>query len=661
MKLISLRVKNFRSVEDSGEFSVEHSTCLVGKNESGKTAILQALAGLNPHPATPFEYKLERDYPKRYLAKYKEKHSIIDALVVSSKWKLSEKTIDALKSEFGEDSLTGETVRIIRRYNSSGPAWTVPLDETAAINHLISNSNFSAVEKSQVGGHDEAKTLVQKLTELAPSNSKFQSLLDRVKSYRNSSLVSKFIDICKPAFPQFMYFSNYDRMSAEVHLPSLKAAADNKTLFAEDRLRGDRLFWEFLEFSGVTLDEILNAPTFEDFNAKLLSASNSLTDDILEYWTQNPDLEIRVNVATGLPNDPAPFNNGLVGRARIYNQLHRSDTLFSERSAGFTWFFSFLVKFDRVKKESSNPIFLLLDEPGLTLHGKAQADLLRYFKEKLEPHHQILYSTHSPFMVPHDDLLSSRIVEDLVEVDDRGRRKPTGTKVREDVLGRDQDSIFPLQGALGYSITQSLFVGKHVLLVEGPSDILYLKALSSELVRRGKVGLHPEWTICPSGGLDNIKPFISLFAGNDLDVIAITDFAKRDSRKLEKIRESEVLKAGGLLSYADFVDGDEADVEDLLSPELFCALINAAYQLKAAHKITPKKLQEADETTVRQVKKAEAYFRLLPDTIPMLDHFQPASFLLQNPNFLQEEEEHLSKVLDRTETMFQAINKLKKN
>lgn len=661
MELTSLQVKNFRSVEDSGEFSVEHSTCLVGKNESGKTAILQALAGLNPHPATPFEYKLERDYPKRYLAKYEERHQYEDALVVDSKWKLSAELVDEIKSEFGPNAVSSDIVTITRRYGDKAPRWTVPINEQSAINHLISESNFSAAEKSQLGTHEKADSLVSKLTELASENSKFQALLEKVNSYRGSSLVSKFVDICKPYFPQFMYFSNYDRMSAEVHLQSLKQVAENKTLFNEDRLRGDRLFWEFLEFSGVTLKEILEAPTFESFNAKLLSASNSLTDDILEYWTQNPDLEIRVNVAAGLPNDPAPFNNGSVGRARIYNQLHRSDTLFSERSAGFTWFFSFLVKFDRVKKESSGPVFLLLDEPGLTLHGKAQADLLRYFKEKLEPHHQILYSTHSPFMVPHDDLLSSRIVEDLVEIDDRNRRKPTGTKVREDVLGRDQDSIFPLQGALGYSITQSLFVGKHVLLVEGPSDILYLKALSSELVRRGKEGLHPEWTLCPSGGLDNIKPFISLFAGNDLDVIAITDFAKRDSKKLEKIRESEILKAGGLLSYADFVDGDEADVEDLLSPELFCILLNEAYQLKSSNKITPKKLQEADETTVRQVKKAEAYFRLLPDTTPMLDHFQPASFLLQNPKFLQDDEEHLSKIFSRAEKMFEAINKLKKN
>ncbi|MGO7675476.1 hypothetical protein ACC685_36950, partial [Rhizobium ruizarguesonis] len=65
---------------------------------------------------------------------------------------------------------------------------------------------------------------------------------------------------------------------------------------------------------------------------------------------QNQEIEIRVSVNEGLPDDPAPFNDGAVGRERIYNLLHKADTSFSERSAGFTWFLSFLIKFDRVKK-----------------------------------------------------------------------------------------------------------------------------------------------------------------------------------------------------------------------------------------------------------------------------------------------------------------------
>lgn len=657
MELIKARVQNFRSVEDSDEFTLEHAACLVGKNEAGKTAILQALAGLNAHPATPFEYEVERDYPKRYLARYSERHSGNEALVVSTEWEISDETKERLVAEFGEEAVTSKKVTIKRHYNS-GRSWTVPISEKDAIDHLIAGANLSAAEKSQLGSQATSRSLCEKLKGLAGENAKHKSLLERINAYPNQSVVSRAREICEEKLPYFMYFSNYDRMNATVHLDTLKARADDNTLFQDSQLRGDRLFWEFLEYSGVSLDEILGATTFESFNSRLQSASNTLTDEILEYWTQNQDIEVRVNVSAGLPEDPAPFNSSKVGRARIYNQLHKADTSFSERSAGFAWFFSFLIKFDRVKKESDRPVFLLLDEPGLTLHGKAQADLLRYFDEKLSPHHQIVYSTHSPFMVPPDNLMASRIVEDLIEVSDRGRRTPVGTKVREDVLSPDRDSVFPLQGALGYAITQSLFVGKHTLLVEGPSDILYLKALSAELAKRGRTSLDPAWVICPAGGIDKINAFVSLFAGNDLNVIAVTDFAKKDRNKLEDLRQRQVLKSGGLLTFADFVHNDEADVEDIFGPDLFCQIVNGAYGLGGSDALDAAKLQSANENTTRQVKKAEAYFNVLADPIPTYDHFTPSSWLIENPNALGGTDTSTMESLDRAEELFKTVNAL---
>lgn len=67
MKLDSFQVMIFRSVGDTGRVTLGEFVCLVGKNDAGKTDILNALAGLNPHPYTPFKYDKERDYPRRYL------------------------------------------------------------------------------------------------------------------------------------------------------------------------------------------------------------------------------------------------------------------------------------------------------------------------------------------------------------------------------------------------------------------------------------------------------------------------------------------------------------------------------------------------------------------------------------------------------------------
>ncbi|AZO42450.1 hypothetical protein EJ076_15810 [Mesorhizobium sp. M7D.F.Ca.US.005.01.1.1] len=659
MELKTVHIQNFRSVEDSGDFSVEHLTCLVGKNEAGKTAILQALAGLNPHPATPFQYDIERDYPKRFLARYSERHKDKEAIVATTTWEINDAQKALIAAEFGLDAVADNKVTISRSYNSD-VHWTVPVHVKTAIDYLIAHSAFSAPEKSQLGTPTTSDELLAKLKELAGSNPKHKALLDKLSSYPYSSVPGRVKQILEPYFPQFMYFSVYDRMNAVVHLPTLNDRASDGTLFTDDQLRGDRLFWEFLAYSGVSLEDILGATTFESFNARLQAASNVLTEEILEYWTQNQDIEVRVNVSEGRSGDPAPFNSGAVGRARIYNQLHKADTSFSERSAGFTWFFSFLIKFDRVKKEAKGKVLLLLDEPGLTLHGLAQADLLRYFSEKLSPHHQMIYSTHSPFMVPHENLMASRIVQDLVKVDDRGRRTPTGTQVREDVLNADRDSVFPLQGALGYSLTQTLFVGKHTILVEGPGDILYLQALSAELVRRSRTGLDPSWVLCPAGGIDKIHSFVSLFGGNNLDVIALSDYTKKDRNKLDALRRSQIIKDGGVLTMADFTAQEEADVEDLFDPQLFCSIVNKAYGLSGANELDPAKLKAADENTERQVKKAEAYFRVLPESIPEFDHFTPAAWLLTNPGTLSGDGPEVLSTLGRAEKLFNALNALRK-
>jgi hypothetical protein len=411
---------------------------------------------------------------------------------------------------------------------------------------------------------------------------------------------------------------------------------------------------EFLEFAGVPLDDILSVGTYETFSAKLQAASNNITDQILEYWAQNPDLMVNVTIDPSRPNDKPPFNTGTIGRARIYNQLHRVDTPFSERSAGFVWFFSFLVKFEKVKEQGA-PVVFLLDEPGLTLHGKAQGDLLRYFDEKLAPRHQIIYTTHSPFMVAPEKLTSARIVEDKVEVKGQ-RRVPIGTKVREDILTTDPDTLFPLQGALGYEITQSLFIGKHTLLVEGASDILYLQAFSHALKLRKRVGLDPRWTICPTGGIGNVRAFVSLFGGNKLDIAVLADQTKADAKKIEELRRSQILKAGRVFTISDFTSKAESDVEDLFEPQLFVSIVNAAYELPAAHRLTAQSLEDADKNTVRLVKKAEAAFNVMPDTIAIFDHFAPSAWLIANLKELEGDTAPLATTLDRAEKLFTALN-----
>lgn len=652
MRLISAQVTNFRSVDDCNPFEVGQVTCLVGKNEAGKSAILMALASLNPHSSTPAVLDKERDYPRRLLTQYGERHSNEEAVAVTTTWKLDQAETDALASVVGK-GVVSEVVTVLRRYGKQAEV-KAELSFKPALEFLYSKFLLDAPERSVLASVSNTTQLIEALKNLASPTAKHQALSQHLATH--GTVTAQVNTLILGKLPKFMYFSSYDRMEGAIQLEATRQLIDSGQI-ANDSFRGTRLFVDFLDYAGVSMGDIASVSTYETFNARLQAASNNITDQILEYWTQNPDLNVVVRVEQARSGDPAPFNSGTIARARIDNNLHRVDTPFSERSAGFVWFFSFLVKFARVKEDSS-PVVLLLDEPGLTLHGKAQADLLRFLKEKLAPHHQIIYSTHSPFMVPADDFASVRIVEDQVEL--KGvRRVPLGTKVRDDALSRDPDTLFPLQGALGYDISQSLFVGKHILLVEGPGDILYIQALTEALRRRGRIGLDSRWTICPAGGIDKISPFVALFAGNSgLQVAVLADQGVGDKKKIEQMRRSEILAAGHFHTMAGHLDRPEADIEDLFEPAVFSEMLNACYSLNDMCRVTPEKLAAADVNTSRLLKQAEAAFKLMPESVPMFDHFTPASWLIRNPAFTDAETAAMDATLNRAEKVFKVYNDL---
>ena len=480
MHLKCVQVTNFRSVDDSGAFELAPVTCLVGKNEAGKSAILLALAALNPHDATPVLLDRERDYPRRLLTEYDSTHGDQGAVAISTTWQLTDSEVQTITDQVGQGVLKSNLVSVARRYGKDVEVHA-DLDYKQAVELLYQRFALNAPERSALGSPSTTSDLITSLKALESPTPKHQALHQYLQEH--GAVIVRTRRLIMMMLPSFMYFSSYDRMDGAIQLEQTNDLIQNNQADRDDQ-RGVRLFCEFLEYAGVSIDEIINVQTYETFNAKLQAASNNITDQILEYWTQNPDLDVLVRVEQARPGDLPPFNSGTIARARIVNRLHRVDTPFSERSAGFVWFFSFLVKFAQIRDDDS-PVVLLLDEPGLSLHGKAQADLLRFFEEKLAPHHQIVYSTHSPFMVPASAFDRVRIVEDKVEF--RGQRRiPLGTKIRDDVLELDPDTLFPLQGALGYEITQSLFVGEHTLLVEGPSDVLYLQALSAALRARNK-------------------------------------------------------------------------------------------------------------------------------------------------------------------------------
>ena len=646
MKLTSVRVQNYKCIDDSEEFSVSDLTCLAGKNEAGKTALLQALRRLNPVEESEKSFNTLMEYPRR------RKHEAEDGrasqiAVLKTSWELSEDDIAAVENSLGPGSISDRKITITKGYGNRR-FWTISINEKAVIKFLVSKvENLTANSRSRIANYETVGTLYNHLKARGEGRTIGENtLVSLIESFTDHDPQAEARSILVGQLPRLLFFPTYGTLPGKVSAEQIKVRAQNE----EEQTEGDRLFLALVALAGTDVEELTTAERYENLVATLESVSNRLSAEIFEYWSQNRDLQVEFDYREALPQDPPPFNQGHVFNLRVRNLRHGVTVGFDERSAGFVWFFSFLVWFSQMERTYGNKLIILLDEPGLSLHGKAQEDLLRYIKEKLLPQYQVIYTTHSPFMIDVDNILSVRTVEDTVTKNGT----LLGTKVGGKVLSADADTLFPLRAALGYDVTQSLFIGEHSLLVEGPSDMLFLRWFSRQLTAKGRIGLDPRWTVTPVGGIDKLGSFTALFAGNELHVAILTDFHSGDKKKVRELEESDLLEAGHLFSATRFVEQDEADVEDMVGRAFYADIVNRCYELDE-HKRLP--VVRPDGAPLLVVKEVEDHFRTVATDGREFDHLSPAIYLVEHESTFSDAD-GLGAALDRFERLFQSVNAL---
>lgn len=603
----------------------------------------EALYKLNPVVADEGDFDDVIEYPRRRWSLYRENRETDPDIVLETVWELDDSDQEILTEKFGNKALSTKEVTITKGYDNT-LNWEISYNEGNILKYVLENSGLY---KEEVDALKEISTIEELIAYLEGKSNRSERenlfLENLIKTFPKKTVFSGVKNILQNRLPKFVYFPNYERMRGRVALHDLVNRKNQNKLDLSDRI-----FLALLDLAGTSIDEINKIGTLEHLYAELEAVSNRITETIFHYWSQNRHLEVEFRLDQGRPGDPPPFNQGFIFQTRIRNSRHRVTVNFEERSTGFIWFFSFLVWFSQLQKYYGKNLLLLLDEPGLSLHGRAQQDLLRYFREQLAPYYQVIYTTHSPFMIDPEALLSVRIVEDVVT----SSGEVLGTKVREDVFATESETVFPLQAALGYDITQTLFVGKNVLLVEGPSDFLYLKWFSSELQHQNREGLDRRWVITPSGGIDKIASFVALFGGNEINIAVITDFHSGLKGKIKSL--TELYRLIGVFTVNSYLGQAEADIEDLLGREFYFALVNRCYNLSDEYTLNPKK----EPKNLRVVKEVEEHFRTLPPDFPEFDHYTPAAYLVENGKDLRNELPGLNCALDRFEQLFKDLNKL---
>jgi len=629
IKLKNATVNKYKSIQKPQSVEIEPSiTTIVGMNESGKTSFLQALAKTNYFTDdADFKFDTTQDFPRNELVDFE--NSDEDVEILNCTYEISSELLSQIETEFGKGVFTTKEFTYNYHYKENNTITGINANqkkylEVKVQSLVLTKETRDAISKLNSLSDVAAITQLEGDTDLATFKTEVKKLVDATAktNWKNPLEYHIFHNWVKPKMPKFWYFDDYYHLGGKVNINELNNGTND-----EKSKTAKALF----ELARIKPDEIINSSDYERFVALLEASSNKITNEIFKYWSTNKNLDIEFRIQDK--------NNQKFLDIRVRSQRHKISLPLDRRSKGFNWFFSFIIWFSKIQADKNSDYILLLDEPGLNLHASAQADLIRFI-EDLSKKYQIIYTTHSPFMVESDKL---NRVRTCLETDE-------GTIISDTIQEKDPDTLFPLQAALGYDIAQNLFISKHNLLVEGPADLLYLTILSNILEIEKRVGLKDNITIVPVGGLDKVATFISLLRGQKLNVVCLLDTFtdQKGKQRVEDLIRYKIIKDKNIRFFDEFANNGSktADIEDLFTKDEYLKLFNLAFD-KEFPEIKVTDLDTGIDTVLKQINKAIGKDRF--------NHYRPANKLNQlgvDKTFFS------AATLDNFEKMFVEINKL---
>ncbi len=594
MKLKTAHIQNYRSVCDTGVFDVETAkTILVGPNEAGKTAVLQALQQVNP-PEGVKRLDALRDYPR---SKYNDittgKVDPKKVPVATVTFTLNEDDLAAAPA-----SMRGISGYTFTRYIANNgthsligapPSPTVGAIRKDAVRlaaHVDGRATVAEGEVPSTEQTDKINLLLKDWRdefvmsdELSVALKKWVNGLvahaDESEDERINRLLAAFsvvpdqneaLKALEKRIPVFVLFSNYFRVRPLLHLQHLADRLSSNILDDDQYDYGNKCLLQLLGFTARELSNLGKAPEpqanqpqalkeyrdqLDKRKYQLNAASVQLTNEIRSVWKPS---------ATRPEADRLRLDaDGQYLKVVVEDELGVEIEL-DQRSEGFQWLVSFFVVFFAESADKHENAILLLDEPGMSLHALKQ----REFREtitKLAAKNQTIYTTHSPFLVGPNELDYVRVVE----LNDRN----VGTKVHTTVTSSDPAALLPLQEALGYDLAQSLFAQQRNLLLEGLTDEWYLEGMAALLAEGGEIKLNDKIALITAGTAGKVVYFATILHAHSLRVAALLDSDSAGDAAANQDTLVHKLGQKGILRTKDYAPGvAKAEIEDLLRDTL---------------------------------------------------------------------------------------------
>lgn len=505
MKIKKVRIRNFKSIKDSGEINFDGNIyVLAGQNESGKSSVLEALSAFENQTSEKdnlnFELEKDENFKQQIAVTFSNIDELFYSRVTEGLFQLIKTENPNLKDLKVNDVLDIKELKRIKEFTieTMFDFSNTQMIKTMEVDTILSGILMSTIKKYKTGHIDSAGgSLIAE-----------ESYLD-IELYE-----SELAEIFWQKAPNILFFNDF-------------------TTILPDRILVDDLEKQTVQGQKAVknLEKLLKTK-FADIARKQIPLKNSTTEsesqvisaNFQKDWQQKIFGNNKVNIKFFIENNED-------GEKEICFFIETKDNEYlapRKRSKGMIWFLSLWLEL--LAQENDRSVVLLFDEPGHHLHIKANKDMLSVFHRLVKKGHQIIYSTHSPSLIEIDNLHNIGLVINNIK---EGTLVEPLTTSKIDTSNK-RDALQPVAEAMGLEPLKDFSVlSANNVIVEGLSDFWYFSAMRKLLKRK------ISYQIIPSIGIkiNNVFPLISFCVGYGLNWLLIMENGENPSQTRQELKE----------------------------------------------------------------------------------------------------------------------------
>lgn len=372
--------------------------------------------------------------------------------------------------------------------------------------------------------------------------------VSRLKNYMGPQELGEEIFKFSPEFEMFEDFSSL--------LPNRIDLED--IVLGNSSAEGYKAALNFLTITGLDYS-FFQQPSSRILKQKIENLNGELTLNFQDFWRQNVGKNNKIKINFELANYDHTYSEKS-GKPFIEFWIKdESERLYpKQRSRGVRWFLSFFMelKATAMDKSRQNKL-LLIDEPGVSLHARAQEDVLKVFDD-IKEHMQIIYSTHSPHLIDVNKLYRVIAVQRAVEDDMRSETLVLNSRSLKSATA---DTLSPVYAMMGARLSQQdIIKSSNNVIVKDLATFYFLKAILKLTDYKTK-----ECYFIPASGTSSMPMIINILIGWGLDYIALNFGNEEEKFMYNKLRKELFDNNVDLANSQLLFMREFSDVEDLFS------------------------------------------------------------------------------------------------